>query len=73
MALRGRVADRIRELAAEHDVAIREDGDLAELLSRIPVFAEIPEALFPVVAEVLAWVYLQAQGSGSGSRWRPGA
>lgn len=69
---RGRAAARIVELAGEHGVAVREDGDLAELLGRIPVFAEIPVALYPVVAEVLAWVYRQAGEPLPGCPRQPG-
>ena len=54
---RGDAAHEILALAREHGIAIREDGDLAALLERIPLFEEIPPRLYPVVAEVLLYVY----------------
>ncbi len=54
---RGSTAQEILDLAREHGITIREDGDLAALLERIPLFDEIPPRLYPVVAEVLLYVY----------------
>ena len=54
---RGETASQILTLAREHGIAIQEDGDLAALLERIPLFEEIPPRLYPVVAEVLLYVY----------------
>lgn len=54
---RGEVAERILELAREHDVAIREDRDLLELLSACEVGDEIPVEVWSAVAELLVWVW----------------
>jgi flagellar biosynthesis protein len=54
---KGRLADRIIEIARERGIAIREDPDLVELLARLDVDRHIPEQLFPAVAELLAFVY----------------
>ncbi len=54
---RGDLAERILELARIHNVPIREDSDLAHLLGQLEVEAEIPPALYRVVAEILAFVY----------------
>ncbi len=52
------VAERIREIGAEHGVPIVEKPELARTLYRsIEVGQSIPEELFQVVAEVLAFVY----------------
>lgn len=51
------VADKIIATAAEAGVYIKEDRDLVELLSKIPVGAEIPAELYQTIAEVLAFVY----------------
>ncbi len=53
----GIVADRIVELARQHDVPIRQDGDMAALLAPLQVGQVIPPELYPLVAEVLAFVY----------------
>lgn len=54
---RGRVAEKIIELARKHHVAIQEDPDLVETLSLLDLNEEIPESLYIVVAEILAFLY----------------
>ena len=53
----GWMADRIIKMAQENNIPIREDKDLLHLLSEIDVGHEVPESLYKVVAELLAWVY----------------
>ena len=53
----GWMADRIIKMAQENNNPIREDKDLLHLLSEIDVGQEVPESLYKVVAELLAWVY----------------
>lgn len=54
----GTVAERIKEVAREHDVAIVENQPLARaLFDTVPVGSEIPADLYQAVAEVLAFVY----------------
>jgi flagellar biosynthesis protein len=53
----GWMADRIVKMAQENNIPIREDKDLLHLLSEIDVGQEVPESLYKVVAELLAWVY----------------
>jgi flagellar biosynthetic protein FlhB len=51
-------AQRIRDLAAEHDVPIVQKPELARALFRsVEIGQTIPEDLFHTVAEVLAFVY----------------
>ncbi len=53
-----RTAERIRELAIEHEVPIVERPELARALFRdIEIGGHVPENLFKAVAEVLAYVY----------------
>ena len=54
---RGHVAGRILELAKEHGVAIYEDPDLVQVLSKIELNKHIPEELYQAVIEVLIYVY----------------
>jgi len=55
---RNHVAQRIREVAREHDIPIVENPPLARLLFRTAkVGQDIPESLYQAVAEVLAFVY----------------
>ena len=53
----GDLAARIRELAAESGVALHEDEELASLLARVPSGDEIPPELYPVVAEIFAFLW----------------
>ncbi len=54
---RGHLAERIIEMARAHGIAIYEDKDLIELLSRIELYQVISPELYQLVAEVLAFVY----------------
>ena len=54
---RGEIAKRIVERAEEAGVPVREDAALAEALSQLELQLEIPEHLYTVVAEALAWAY----------------
>jgi flagellar biosynthesis protein len=53
----GWVAENIIKMAQENNIPIREDKDLLHLLSEIDIGQEVPESLYKVVAELLAWVY----------------
>lgn len=54
---RGEVAERILTLAREHGIPIREDPNLAVLLSTVELGDEVPPALYRAVAEVIAFAY----------------
>lgn len=53
----GEIADRILALAKEHDVPVREDRDMLQLLALCDVGDEIPVELYTAVAELLAYLY----------------
>ena len=53
----GLTAEKIIEIAREHDIQIHEDPDLVAVLAKLDVNTQIPEELFIAVAEVLAFVY----------------
>lgn len=53
-----RAAERIKELAQEHDIPIVENPPLARMLYKtVEIGQEIPVELYKAVAEVLAYVY----------------
>jgi len=54
------IAEEIIRLAKEHGIPIHEDPDLAVLLAQLELHEDIPESLYFVVAEVLAFAYLAA-------------
>lgn len=53
----GEIAERIIALAREHNIPLKEDRQLVEILSALDVQQEIPPDLYKAVAEILAWVY----------------
>jgi flagellar biosynthesis protein len=63
----GEVADRILEVAREHNVPVHEDALLTAALSQVPLGDEIPENLYVAVAEVLAFVYFLSGRTPGGS------
>ncbi|MCC7167154.1 MAG: EscU/YscU/HrcU family type III secretion system export apparatus switch protein [Rhodospirillales bacterium] len=54
---RGFVAEKILELAFAHGIKVREDADLAQILSAIDLDSEIPVEAYIAVAEILSYVY----------------
>jgi flagellar biosynthesis protein len=55
---RGKVAEKIVEIARAHNIPIKEDEDLVEFLSTLDLYQEIPQELYKAVAEILAFLYL---------------
>ena len=54
---RGEIAERILAAAHEHEVPVREDADLLELLSVCDLGQEIPADLYSAVAELLTYLW----------------
>ena len=54
---KGALAEALLDIAFAQGVRVREDADLAQLLSLVEVGDEIPVEAFLAVAEVLAYVY----------------
>jgi flagellar biosynthesis protein len=59
---KGKVAEKIVQIAREHKIYIQDDPDLIELLSQLDINQEIPSHLYVVVAELLAFVYSLTRG-----------
>lgn len=54
---KGTFAEQILHLAFAHGIKVREDADLAKILSAIDVDSEIPLEAFAAIAEIMAYVY----------------
>ena len=52
-----KLAERILAEAQKHDIEVVEDPVLSAALAQLNPGEEIPEELYPVVAEVLAFLY----------------
>jgi flagellar biosynthesis protein len=53
----GKVAEQILEIAFSMGIKVREDADLAQMLSVVDIDSEIPIEAFATVAEILTFVY----------------
>ena len=51
------LAERIIEIAKEHDIYIKKDADLVEILEKIELDQEIPVEIYTVVAEIFSYLY----------------
>jgi len=54
---KGHVAERIIELARQHNIPVRSDKALIQILSQLDIDQHIPPELYKAVAEILAFVY----------------
>ena len=52
-----KIAEQILAEARKHNIPIYEDPELTAALASVNLGAEIPVELYPVVAEVLAYIY----------------
>jgi len=53
----GEVANNIIKIAELNNLPIRKDEDLIELLSKVDIGKEVPDALYKAVAEVFSFIY----------------
>lgn len=51
------IAAEIIRIAREHEVPLYENAELAAILARLELDDEIPEALYRVIAEILAFAF----------------
>ena len=65
---KGRVAEKIIDLAKQHDIPIKDDPDLIEVLSSLEINEEIPSEIYVAVAELLAFVYSMNSKRGVGQK-----
>jgi len=53
----GTIAQEIVKRAKEHNIYIKEDSDLVEVLYALDINEEIPESLYKVIAKLLTELY----------------
>ena len=53
----GIVAEKIIEVAKKHNIPIKDDPDLVEILSQLELEEQIPPPVYQVVAEILSFIY----------------
>ena len=54
---KGLIAEKILEVAREHNIPLYRDKELSQVLEALDLNTEIPAELFRAVAEVLAFIY----------------
>lgn len=54
----GEVAKEIIRLAKQHNIPLRDDAALADMLKEMQLGDAIPESLYRVIAEVIAYAYI---------------
>lgn len=53
----GEAAKNIIKIAQLHNLPIKKDEDLVELLSKVEIDKEVPKELYTVVAELFSYIY----------------
>lgn len=61
---KGHMAEQIIKLAREHNIEIRQDSDLATLLSKLDIDTPIPLEAYAAVAEILSYIYKANNNAG---------
>lgn len=59
---KGRLAERMKTIAAESGISILEMPELADALIELEVGSFIPERFYEILAEILVFVMNQGQG-----------
>jgi len=54
---KGSIAQNIIDVAKEHNIPIKKDEDLLQMLSQIEVNEEIPTELYEAVAQIFSFIY----------------
>ncbi|GIO36266.1 EscU/YscU/HrcU family type III secretion system export apparatus switch protein [Paenibacillus antibioticophila] len=60
----GYLAERILDLAREHEIPVQEDAALVEVLSKLDLDRQIPPELYNLVAEILSFIYRADRDAG---------
>jgi flagellar biosynthesis protein len=53
----GYMAEEIIQIAKEHNIPIKQDQALTELLAQVEIDEEIPQVLYEAVAQILVFAY----------------
>ncbi|HHG74184.1 MAG TPA: hypothetical protein ENK22_03995 [Persephonella sp.] len=54
---KGKIGERIIQIAKENNIPVKEDPVLVETLSQIEINQEIPPELYRAVAKILVFIY----------------
>lgn len=66
------LAEEIVRIAREHNVPLYENPELASVLARLELNEEVPETLYQIIAEILAFAFnLQGKTPADAGRTAP--
>jgi len=54
---KGQLAERIIQVAQDHNVPIHEDPNLVEVLTKLELDTQIPPDLYQAIAEIFVFIY----------------
>lgn len=54
---KGNIAEKILKKAREENIPIKKDKDVVEVLAELNIGDQIPEEIYLVIAEILAFLY----------------
>lgn len=54
-------AQSIIKIAKLHDIPIKKDEDLVEMLSQLEINTEIPPQMYKAIAEVFSFIYISTK------------
>jgi len=54
---KGELAQKLIKFAREHDIPIRENEDIVDILVQLNIGEDIPPQLYEVIAEILSFIY----------------
>ncbi len=54
---KGYIADSIIKTAQDSGIPLKEDSELINYLMSLDLYEEIPPDLYPIIAEILAFIY----------------
>lgn len=60
---KGPIAEQILKIAEANGIEIRQDAELADILSKLEIDSLIPLEAYAAVAEILSYVYRANQGA----------
>ncbi len=58
---KGKIAEKILEIAKKENIPIQKDEELVELLAKLDINEEIPPELYEAVAKILVYIYQQSK------------
>lgn len=53
----GHIAEEILQIAKQHEIPVKQNAELTQLLAQVEIDEEIPQVLYEAVAQILVFAY----------------